>query len=973
VLSSISALALEVGVVYQGQTQVTLYATISGGLDRGAAASSVYTGPLRGRDEELAAIAERLHAATDGTGSGVLLQGAAGSGKSRLLAEAASLAARTGVAAGRGFASPGGQMMSFVPLLSALFDPQSPLLDRSAVAELRSLADRPYWLLEELEARLEEEAMRRPLLVAVDDLQWADGATLAALPILIYRTADIPVVWVASSRLGDLPPVVASSFDQLRKMGAHRVELGTLSPSAVTEVIADVVGAEADPDLIAIANIACGNPFSLLEMLHGLIEEGLVEIAGGRARLVRASLPKRVRETMHDRLDRMSPLAGQVANVATAMGSTFTLTAIAAALGQPSMALLGPVDELTRANIMMASAGRLAFCHELVREAVLDQLPDSTRRPLLRQAASALLAEGASPIDVAPLLVASVESGDQIAVNLLTDAGRSVASSQPEMAADLYQRALACLGDRHPARAELIADTAVVLHAAGRVEDAKVFAARALHEALTPDQQAEIRLVIAGMLRLSPDVRSEASRTSVAQTGVSPVLRARHWGWLLLNLCYAGRLDAARVAATEAEETVRAAADPAASFALELGLAGMSHLSGDFAAAFDHLRAAEHDTTRAGMPELAFMTQTRRCDVLAVCDRLDEALDLATDRLAQARENQAAAVRCWDIYTGRYLLQAARLGDASAVLEGCLLAPAETATIVAVPEAAGLLALAQVALHTEDRVQARACRHLAQTTLATASAPEVRRHVAWLLALQALAKGDAKAAHGWVQPTLSDDGHSVLPLLTRDLCDYPQLVRIALDAGDIGLARETVCAIEDIRRRNPSVGSIEGSAAHASALLHADPAQLGEAVELLHASPRPLAYASALEDLGRLLLADHKEADAVDAYSKALKSYAVVGATWDTRRVRGRLRRLGVRRRLIAGTRPEHGWRSLTEAELFVVRRVANGLTNRDVAAELYVSPHTVSTHLRHAFRKLGVNSRVELTRLILAHDSQTA
>jgi DNA-binding CsgD family transcriptional regulator len=77
-----------------------------------------------------------------------------------------------------------------------------------------------------------------------------------------------------------------------------------------------------------------------------------------------------------------------------------------------------------------------------------------------------------------------------------------------------------------------------------------------------------------------------------------------------------------------------------------------------------------------------------------------------------------------------------------------------------------------------------------------------------------------------------------------------------------------------------------------------------------------------------------------------------------------RLRRLGVRRRLPSERRPAHGWAALTSSELAVVRLVADGLTNREVAERLYMSPHTVSGHLRHAFEKLGISSRVTLTRI---------
>ena len=107
---------------------------------------------------------------------------------------------------------------------------------------------------------------------------------------------------------------------------------------------------------------------------------------------------------------------------------------------------------------------------------------------------------------------------------------------------------------------------------------------------------------------------------------------------------------------------------------------------------------------------------------------------------------------------------------------------------------------------------------------------------------------------------------------------------------------------------------------------------------------------------------------AIAVLDRALVIHAACGARWDVARVRRRLRQLGIQRRLPAERRPIQGWAALTDSELAVVRLVADGLTNREVAERLYVSPHTVSGHLRHAFDKLGINSRVALTRIAAQH-----
>ena len=143
-----------------------------------------------------------------------------------------------------------------------------------------------------------------------------------------------------------------------------------------------------------------------------------------------------------------------------------------------------------------------------------------------------------------------------------------------------------------------------------------------------------------------------------------------------------------------------------------------------------------------------------------------------------------------------------------------------------------------------------------------------------------------------------------------------------------------------------------------------------EAVDLFERAPRPLELAAALEDLGVDLIATDREA-AIDALGRTLALYTELGATWDARRVRGRLRELGVRRRLVTAEPDTSGWAALTTAELAVARLVAEGVTNREVADRLFVSPHTVNSHLRHVFSKLGITSRVELARL--AHEYEMA
>ena len=208
------------------------------------------------------------------------------------------------------------------------------------------------------------------------------------------------------------------------------------------------------------------------------------------------------------------------------------------------------------------------------------------------------------------------------------------------------------------------------------------------------------------------------------------------------------------------------------------------------------------------------------------------------------------------------------------------------------------------------------------------------------------------------------DGRAILPRFPLDIADEVLLARIALATEDDELAQ---LALSNSRRRaelNPGVASIAATAAHVRGLLERSQADLREAVDLFERAPRRLELAAALEDLGAELDRDRPRSRRSTFSAVALALYTELGATWDARRVRSRLRELGVRRRLVTAEPETSGWAAMTTAELAVARLVAEGLTNREVAERLFVSPHTVNSHLRHVFSKLGINSRVELARL---------
>jgi DNA-binding CsgD family transcriptional regulator len=322
----------------------------------------------------------------------------------------------------------------------------------------------------------------------------------------------------------------------------------------------------------------------------------------------------------------------------------------------------------------------------------------------------------------------------------------------------------------------------------------------------------------------------------------------------------------------------------------------------------------------------------------------------------------------FETWHGRMLLRTGRLSEALAVLEGRY-ALEDGTHADAVLDAVGIVALGRLAIHIGDTRQARRLADIAEVMLERGT-PAVRRHAAWLLALFALAEGDAEAAQGRLRAPTEPDGRAILPRFPLDIADEVPLARVGLASHDDELAQ---LALSNSQRRaelNPGVASITATMAHVRGLVARSTSDLREAVDLFERTPRRLELAAALEDLGVDLIATDREA-AIDALGRTLALYAELGATWDAGRVRSRLRELGVRRRLVAAEPETNGWAAMTSSELAVAQLVAEGLTNREVAERLFVSPHTVNSHLRHVFAKLRINSRVELARL--ARDHQPA
>jgi DNA-binding CsgD family transcriptional regulator len=198
--------------------------------------------------------------------------------------------------------------------------------------------------------------------------------------------------------------------------------------------------------------------------------------------------------------------------------------------------------------------------------------------------------------------------------------------------------------------------------------------------------------------------------------------------------------------------------------------------------------------------------------------------------------------------------------------------------------------------------------------------------------------------------------------LSQDPPAAAWLTRAALATGDHQRAQTVTDATERLAERRPDLRSLTAAALHTRGLLRQDASLLTRASETYADA---WSRGSAAEDAAVVLLAAADRPAARVQLLRARASYQCAAAESDLDRVRARMRNLGLRSRHWAyADRPSFGWASLTDTERRVVDLVAEGLTNRQVAHQLYLSPHTVAFHLRQVFRKLDINCRVQLARM---------
>ena len=602
-----------------------------------------------------------------------------------------------------------------------------------------------------------------------------------------------------TARTGAGGPAVQETLSVLQRANATFVRVPAMSDSAVADMVQDAVRANADESLLNLAVKAQGNPFLIRELVGGLVEEGRLNVSGGRAMATGHDLPRRLCSCMQQRLGLLSDEASEAVRVAAVLPARFSAGLLAAMLERQPASLMSALAETVRAGLLVDDGEQLRFSHDLLREATRQCLPQSLRRAMERQSASIMLSRGAAPAEVATQLVRSAEHGDREAITALRQAARTVSQSDASAAADLSKRALELMRADDAEQGRVVAETVALLNRARRYKESEELALAALSKA-SGEEEAEIRLRLPAFTSHTTQRRVEESRRALELTGLSEVTRARHLALLAYNLMLDDKDGQHRAAAEEAADTAESIGDLESKVIANLTLTSFDCADGYACRALHNMEELCALGATNDLPVAHLLATNYYANLLALVGRLDEAADQVTAGTERARqERNAMVLDVWATIDGMVHLLAGRLTEARAAVES--LQPPEHTGVTEL-DMVRIVILAQVAVSTDDRT-------LLQQTVADAheayssGASMVRRTAAYVLALAAWYRNDHDDAERWFGGDIDLFGTPLTPqaldqvILARGL--PPPRAMPALRARPA--RRDRSCSVMSLRSR----------------------------------------------------------------------------------------------------------------------------------------------------------------------------
>jgi DNA-binding CsgD family transcriptional regulator/tetratricopeptide (TPR) repeat protein len=954
--------------------------------------------PLVGRDGELALLDGLLREAARGRGAAVLIEGEPGIGKSTLVR--AAVAADVGCQVFWGAGDELGMALPLLPFLDALRvrEPSVNARRNTIVGLLRGEiaadrgADVPATLAEQLLALIAEESAVRPVVLVIDDLQWADPASVALWGRLARTARYERLLLIGTAR------PVPHRDDLLalrRKVGdSGRIQLTGLAEPAVAALVALLAGGRPDGGLLRLAEGAAGNPLYLTELVAALVRAssvtvtpagtaalvGEVDLTGaaagsqaiagdgspaaepGAAAAADGSVPAALSAAIADRLGFLAGPLREVLRAAALLGVDFEVPDLGIVLDRTVPDLLPAIDEARAAGVLAESGTSLGFRHPMIRAALYEEMPAAVRAAWHRDAARALAAAGAGPERVARQLLRAADGPglaeplDEQMLDWLVRTGDQLVSQAPGVAAELLAQAVAGaqLGTSH--HGWLVSRLADALYRTGDAARAAQVADQALDYVTEPDLLVDLHWTLA-QCRMRTGQSAESLAT-LDRALATPGLSARHRARLLVVAArthsHFGEFETGEQVATSALAAATEAGDNwAMGWALHV-LSLVTAVQGRLAESLPLSdRALTVTQADPALTDLRLLLQLNKAVTLGNLDRYDEAVVVAREA-RQLAGQVGTAIRLAQAHCalGQFLFETGRWDDVLAEVDRLPENLQEPGVACA-----DLGMAAVIGFHRGDVDEAR--RHLA------AAAPYAERLGHRFISSLALARSLDRERDGALPAALAEltgafEGNAE-EIELENL--FPDAVRLAVRSGDLETAKSlakqagTLADGSEIPHR-------QANALYCGGLLDHDAERLLTAAARYQEASRPLLAAKAYEAAAAEFLRADDRGRAREAFVEAVEAYTALGAAADAAGLRAAFRAHGIHR----GPRSRHrravsGWDSLTDTEVKVAGLVAEGLSNPEIAAKLMLSRRTVSTHVSHILKKLGVASRTDIAR----------
>jgi DNA-binding CsgD family transcriptional regulator len=779
-----------------------------------------------------------------------------------------------------------------------------------------------------------------PVLVAVDDVQWLDGSSQAALEFAVRRFGRRPIGLVCSLRTGESGRLSAGLARALEESGAEHVAVGALSVGALHELVAGKLGHNlARPTVVRIAAAAQGNPFYALEVVREMARRGV-------------QAPVHVLPVPDDLSDLVA------ARVRRLPHATREALLVAAALRSPRLELLdrAALGSAEEAGLIEVGREQVTFSHPLFAAAVYGSAPMPRRRELHRRLATVV---GDPEERARHLALGAEEPSEDLAVELEAAADRSVARGAPDAAAELMELAvrLSPAGSERTAPRVLRA-AECHFHAGDRTR-----AHTLAEEVLTGSPTASVRgraLKLLGEVRYHADSFRDAValfEEALVALGDDPTVVELHVNLAFAHWNLGNMVDAARHGDAAAQAAAGAAATGPAAAALAISaMAGfyvdqpLDRARIEKALALEDLDQqvvlSMHPSLVAGVVEF-FSDNLDRAAALLLALR-QRLLDRGEDSSLPHLDVDLSMIE-----RTRGDLRAAS-GFSSEAYEIARTLESRTAQALALAERAYVRAvLGDVEGARED----------AALVLAMGQQTEIGYAAGWrrsAIALLELSLGDAAAASESLEPLSAGIESAGACNPTATSFGLPDAIEALIAVGELERA-EALGALLERHARSHDRASALARAARCRALAAAARGEPETAqAEVEQALAQHARVAMPLE-LGRTLLVkgqierrSKRKRAARESFHEALETFVSIGARLWAERARAEIERTGVRHQ--TGD-------ALTPTELRVAELAADGLTNKRIADAVFISAKTVEANLARVYLKLGIRSRAELGR----------